>query len=199
LPPESWAYSARIKYDYNPSKAKELLKQSGYKGQLISLKIAAGNQLVSQYAQLIQQNLKESGINIKIESLELNTLLEQLKLGQYQMTTSQWVVGNQDPIFLRDLFQSKETPDKKSGGRNRSHYSNKKFDKAIEAARNANEKSTAKEFYGIAQDIVANDLPLIPLWHPANIVIANKRIANIHIGQGGDWDFIKNLSLKENN
>jgi peptide/nickel transport system substrate-binding protein len=196
LPFESWAYSAKIKYDYNPSKAKELLKQSGYKGQEIVLKIATGNETISQYAQIIQNYLKEVGINSRIEPLELNTLFVQLKLGDYQMTTSQWIVGNQDPVFLQDLFQSQEFPDKKNGERNRSRYSNRKFDEAIETASNTIEKEKAKQFYEIAQDLVANDLPMFPLWYSNNIIIANKKISNIKIETGGDWNFIKNLSVE---
>lgn len=195
LSAQSWAYSANIRYEFNPIKAKRLLKESGYRGQKIIFKIANGNPVIVQYAQMIQQNLKDIGIKVEIEILEINTLIDQLIKGQFQMTTAQWVSGNQDPIFLRDLFQSKETPDEKPGGRNRWRYSNLKFDTAIEKAIKAINKDKAKEFYVIAQDIVAQDLPLIPLWYPSNIVIANKRIGNISIEPSGNWDFVKNLSL----
>jgi peptide/nickel transport system substrate-binding protein len=195
LPEECWAYDAQVKYSYNPDKAKQLLQEAGYKGEVIKLKIAAGSMAVSQYAQVIQQSLKEVGINIEIEPLDNTTLLEQLKLGQFQMNTSIWAGGNQDPIFLRDLFLSTESPDKKKNGRNRSRYSNPEFDKVILEAVEATDKEKAKALYAKAQQIVSQDLPLLPLWYPANMVVASKRLSNIKINASGDWDFVREINI----
>lgn len=195
LPEESWAYSAATKYNFDIEKAKQLLQESGYKGEKINFKIAAGSSAISQYSQVIQDSLKSVGINAEIETLELNTLLDQLKQGQFQMTTAQWVGGNQDPIFLRDLYETNESPDKKPGGRNRSRYTNPDFDKIINEAVNTVDKVKAKELYIKAQDIVAADLPLLPLWYPSNMVVATKRIGNIQINASGDWSFVKDLTV----
>jgi ABC-type transport system substrate-binding protein len=195
LPEECWAYDAQIKYSYDSNKAKQLLQEAGYKGEVIKLKIAAGSTAVSQYAQVIQQSLKEVGINIEIEPLDNSTLIEQLKLGQFQMNTSIWAGGNQDPIFLRDLFLSTETPDKKMNGRNRSRYSNPEFDEVILEAVETTDKTRAKALYAKAQQIVGRDLPLFPLWYPANMVVASKRLSNIKINASGDWNFIKDITF----
>lgn len=195
LPEESWAFNGGTRYSYDPAKAKQLVQESGYKGEVIKFKLASGVQAVSQYSQVIQNQLKEAGINSELETLENNTLLEQLKQGQFEMNTAQWVGGNQDPIFLRDLFASGESPDKKPGGRNRSRYANPEFDKIVQAAVDATDKNKAKELYGKAQQIVSDDLPLFPLWYPANMVVATKRIGNIKINASGDWSFVKDLTL----
>ncbi len=195
IPENSWAYSSQTKYEFDLNKAKSLLKESGYKGEPIKFKIASGNSAVGLYAQVIQQSLKEAGINVEIETLENNTLLDQLKQGQFQMNTSIWVGGNQDPIFLRDLFASGESPDKKIGGRNRSRYVNPELDKLLQQAIDETDKTRAVELYAKAQEIVARDLPLFPLWYPANIVVANKRIGNIKINASGDWSFVKDLTV----
>jgi peptide/nickel transport system substrate-binding protein len=197
LPEDSWAFSGGTKYSYDPAKAKQLLQESGYKGETVNFKISAGSTAISQYAQVIQSALKEVGINAEIETLELNTLLEQLKQGQFQMTTAQWVGGNQDPIFLRDLFESNESPDKKAGGRNRSRYANPEFDRLILEAVNTVDKARARELYVKAQEIIANDLPYITLWYPSNMVVATKRIGNIKINASGDWNFVKDLTIAE--
>lgn len=197
LPEDSWAFSAGTKYTFDTTKAKQLVQESGYKGEKINFKVSAGNTAVSQYAQVIQSTLKEVGINVEIETLENNTLLEQLKQGQFQMTTSQWVGGNQDPIFLRDLFETNESPDKKPGGRNRSRYSNAEFDKIVNEAFNTVDKTKAKELYVKAQEIISNELPYITLWYPSNMVVASKKIGNIKINPSGDWNFVKDLTLNQ--
>jgi peptide/nickel transport system substrate-binding protein len=196
LPSESWAYSEGIKYTFDQTKAKALVQASGYKGEVIKFKISAGNQAVSQYSQVILESLKVVGINAEIETLELNTLLAQLKQGQFQMTTSQWAGGNQDPIFLRDLFASGESPDKKEGGRNRSRYANAEFDKVVQEAVDSNDKIKAKELYAKAQGIVAEELPYITLWYPSNMIIATKRMGNIKINAGGDFSFMKDVTVQ---
>jgi peptide/nickel transport system substrate-binding protein len=133
LPEESWAYTAGTKYPFDPNRAKQLLDEAGFKDTngdglrempKISFKISSGNQAVSQYAQFIQNQLTEVGIPVEIESLEFQTMLQHLQRGQYQMTTGRWVGGNQDPIFLRDLFASSEIPSESRASRNRSRYSN---------------------------------------------------------------------------
>ena len=115
------------------------------------------------------------------------------------MNTSIWVGGNQDPIFLRDLFASNESPDKKPGGRNRSRYSNPELDKLVQEAVNSTDKAKAKDLYIKAQEIVSRDLPLLPLWYPSNMVVASKRINNIKINPSGDWSFIKDITVDAQN
>jgi peptide/nickel transport system substrate-binding protein len=195
LPETAWAYSAGTKYAFDQARARGLLQESGYKGEPVRFKVAAGNNAVSLYAQIIQNSLKEVGINAEIETLENNTLLDNLKLGQFQMNTSIWVGGNQDPIFLRDLFASGESPDKKPGGRNRSRYSNPELDKIVQEAVDSTDRVKSKELYIKAQEIVSRDLPLLPLWYPSNMVVASKRIGNIKINSSGDWSFIKDLTV----
>lgn len=196
LPESAWAFSPGIKYTFDQTRARQILQESGYKGEPVRFKVAAGNNAVSFYAQIIQNSLKEVGINAEIETLENNTLLDQLKLGQFQMNTSIWIGGNQDPIFLRDLFASNESPDKKPGGRNRSRYSNPEFDKIVQEAVDSTDKAKSRELYVKAQEIVSRDLPLLPLWYPSNMVVASKRIGNIKINPSGDWSFIKDLTVE---
>ena len=196
LPQDSWAYVDGEQYRFDPERSKALLAEAGYKGELIKFKFSAGNAAVSQYSQVIQDYLKKVGVNVEIEMVDFNTLITQLSQGQFQMTTARWVGGNQDPIFLRDLFASTDFPDRKEGGRNRSRYSNTDFDRIIEDAVNQRDKQKQKQLYGEAQVIVSRDLPLLPLWYPSNIVVSRKRIGNVKINASGDWSFIKDLTVR---
>jgi peptide/nickel transport system substrate-binding protein len=195
LPVESWAYNEGVKYTYDPAKAKQLVQESGYKNEPIKFKFSVGNAAVNQYAQVIQNSLKEIGLNVEIETLEPNTLRQQLALGQFQMNTGRWIGGNQDPIFLRDLFSTGKIPNAKGGCCNRSRYSNSEVDKIVEEAFNSNDREKAKQLYFKVQDIVSNDVPMLPLWYPANMVVSNKRIGNIKVGASGDWSFVKDITL----
>jgi peptide/nickel transport system substrate-binding protein len=195
LPEESWAYSTGTKYTHDTAKAKQLLQEAGYKGETVKLSFAANNQAVSQYAQIMLNSLKEAGFNVELTTLEPQTLLESLKNGQFQMNTGIWVGGNQDPIFYSNLFASTDFPEKKTGGRNRARYSNPEFDKIIDEAINTIDRAKAKNLYAKAQEIISNDLPLLPLWYPASTVVSNKRINNVKINPSGDWSFAKDVTV----
>lgn len=198
LPVQSWAYNAdAAKYEFNQEKARQLISEAGYKNEPIKFKYAANNSAVNQYAQVIQSNLRDVGLNVEIETVDPNVLLQQVSLGQYQINTGRWIGGNQDPIFLRDLFSSAKIPNGNGICCNRYRYSNAEFDKLIEEAFNqTSDRERAKDLYFKAQEITNRDVPLLPLWYPANMCVSNKRIGNIKIGASGDYSFIKDITLE---
>lgn len=195
LPANSWAYSAGTQYGYDPARSKQLLQEAGYKDEPIKFKYAAANAAYGQYAQAIQNSLTEVGLNVQIETLDPGTLREQLKLGQFQINTAIWIGGNQDPIFLKDLFTTGRIPGENVSCCNRSRYTNPEVDRLIEGAINEIDRNKAREMYVQAWDQISKDLPLLPLWYPANMIVANKRIENIKISPSGDWTFIKDITV----
>lgn len=206
LPEESYAYTPGQVYSYDPEKAKKLLDEAGLRdpdgagpqmrlSKPIAFQMTSGSAAVRQFAGVIQNNLKDVGIPIDIQTLEFNSLLDQLRKGQYQMTTSRWVGGNQDPVFLKDLFATSEIPTQDRGSRNRSRYSNPEFDRIIEEASNTPDREKARTLYAQAQEIVSRDLPMFPLWYPANMVVARENVTNIKVNGSGDWGFIRTLTV----
>ncbi|MGD9561113.1 MAG: ABC transporter substrate-binding protein [Pyrinomonadaceae bacterium] len=197
LPEASWAYTPGTVYDYDPAKSKKLLQEAGYKNEPITFKFSSGNAAYSSYAQAIQNMLVEAGLNVRIETLDPNTLRENLAKGQFQMNTGAWIGGNQDPIFLKDLFTTAKIPGEGVSCCNRGRYSNTEVDKLLNEAVNETDRAKAKDLYTRAWAIISNDLPLVPLWYPANMVVANKRIGNIAINPSGDWSFIKDITVSK--
>jgi peptide/nickel transport system substrate-binding protein len=195
VPPESWAYNAGTKYNYDPAKARQLLQEAGYKNEPIIFKFGSANSAVSQYSQVIQSSLSEVGLNIQIETLDINVIRDQLKLGQFQMYTGVWIGGNQDPIFLKDLFRSDKIPGEGVACCNRSRYKNPEVDKLLYGAIDATDKATATDRYAKAQQMISDDLPMLPLWYPSNMVVSNRRIGNIKISPSGDWSFVKDMTV----
>ncbi len=206
IPEESWSYSSGQKYSYDPAMAKRLLDEAGFKdpdgdgpqmrfSKPIVYKLSGSSLAGRNYAGVIQNYLKEVGIPISIETTEQNTLFEEVARGHFQIFYSQWVGGNQDPIFYKDLFATSEIPSETRKSRNRSRYSNKELDPLLEEAVNTFDRQKALDLYKRIQEIVSRDVPVFPLWYGSNIIIARKNVENIQVNASGDWGFVRNLSV----
>src|SRR5882672_93228 len=206
LPEESWAFHVAQTYSFDPAMAKKLLDEAGLKDpdgdgpemrftKPVVFKVSGSSVAAKNYAGVIQNYLKNVGIPVTIETAELNTLFDELRRGNFQIFYGQWVGGNQDPIFFKDLFATSEIPTETRASRNRSRYSNKELDSLIAEAINTFDRDRAKSLYARIQEIVGRDVPVLPLWYQANIVIAQKRVGNIKVDASGDWGFVKNLTV----
>jgi len=205
VPEESWAYTAGHTYSYDPAMSKKLLDEAGFKDpdgegpkmrfdKPLVYKLSGSSISGRQYAGVIQNYLKQVGIPVEIQTTEQNTLFDELRRGNFQIAYTQWVGGNQDPIFYKDLFATSEIPTQTRASRNRSRYSNKDLDALLDEAVNTFDRQKGLELYTKIQDIVSNEVPVFPLWYQSNIVIAKKDVGNIHVDASGDWSFVKNVT-----
>jgi ABC-type transport system substrate-binding protein len=208
LPEESWAYSTGQAYYYDPVMAKKLMDEAGFKdpdgdgpqmrfAKPLIYKVSGSSTSARNYAGVIQNYLKGVGIPISIEAAEQNTLFDEVRRGRFQIFYSQWVGGNQDPIFYKDLFATSEIPTETRASRNRSRYSHKELDALLEEAVNTYDREKALELYKRIQEIVSREAPVFPLWYQANIVIARKNVGNIKVNASGDWGFVRNVTVEK--
>jgi peptide/nickel transport system substrate-binding protein len=206
LPEASWAYAKPLTYQFDPNKAKQLLDEAGFRdpdgdgpqmrwAKPLLFRISGSSAAARQYASVIQNYLKNVGVPVAIETSEFNTMRQMVQNGQFQVNYSQWVGGNQDPIFYHDLFATSEiaTPTR---GLNRSRYSNPELDKILDEAANTYDHAKAAPLYAKAQEIISRDVPVFPMWYQANMVIAKKTVGNIHVNASGDWGFVKDLTVQ---
>jgi len=176
-----WARAENLPtYPYDPSKAKQLLDAAGYRDPdgdgpkprfTLSFKTSTDAE-ANLRAQVIQQMLKEVGINVSIESSEFGTFLDDISKGNFQMYSLSRN-GVQDPDFLFVIFYSKNIPPE---GQNRGYYSNPKLDQLLVDGRSTFDRAKRKEIYGEAQKILQEDLPYLSLYHQVNVAVMRKNI-----------------------
>jgi len=155
----------------------------------ILFKVNGSSSPTLRYAALIENSLRDVGIPVKIDAVEFNTLQEQQQKGQVQMTTGRWVGGNQDPVFLRNLFLT-------GANFNRGRYSNPELDKVLNEAASTYDRTRARELYVQAQDVISREVPMFPLWYAAQMVVARKSVGNINVDMSGDWRFMRELTAE---
>jgi ABC-type transport system substrate-binding protein len=163
------------------------IKAGRFKKPLV-LKVNASSAPTRQYAGVIQNQLRQAGIPVEIETVEFNTLLDQQRKGQFDLTTGRWVGGNQDPVYLHDLFRT-------GAYQNRGRYSNPELDRLLDEAITTTDRSRTRELYAKAQEIISREVPQLPLWFPDQMVVARRNVENIHVPVDGDWRFLHDVSI----
>lgn len=161
--PRVFGHNEEIKaYDYNPEKAKELLKEAGYENGFDTTIWTNDNPVRMQIAQIVQAQLKEVGINVTIEPLEWGSYLERTAKGEHDMFILGWVTVTADADYgLYALYHSSQH----GGAGNRDFYTNPEVDKLLEEGRTAIDPEKREEAYKKAQEIIVNDAPDVMLYY----------------------------------
>lgn len=89
--------------EYDPDRARALLKEAGYKGERLVIQTNKQNAYMADTAIYAQAMLKDVGINAEVEILEFATQFERYYSGKYQMTV--WnLTPYLDPLFIAERF-----------------------------------------------------------------------------------------------
>ncbi|MEW6719971.1 MAG: ABC transporter substrate-binding protein [Thermodesulfobacteriota bacterium] len=181
LPPGSWAHDPGLpRIVPDPARAKRLLDEAGYrdpdgKGPLPRLRLTfktSQNEVRRRVATVVQEQLRQVGIHVEIQSLEWGTFFSDVKKGNFQLYGLTWV-GIFDPDIYYHAFHSTAVP---PDGANRGGYSNPRIDLLTEAARREPSREKRREMYVQVQRILAGDLPVFPLWAGRNILVRDRRL-----------------------
>ena len=188
-----WARADNLPtYPYDPNKAKQLLAQAGYpNGFTFTFKTSQDAEANSR-AQVIQQMLKEVGINMQIQSNEMSTFFADIGKGNFQMYSLSRN-GIADPDFYYVIFYSKNTP---PDGQNRGYYNNPKVDQLIMQGRSTFDRAKRKPVYAEIQKIVQEDLPYISLYMQKNVAVMRSNIDGYVQYPAGFWLSVPQMSIR---
>lgn len=160
------------RYDYDPEKAKELLAEAGWTdsdgdgivdkdGEPLAIDFSIGIQGdLEAVAQMVQQYLVEVGIDVTLNTLEWNTMIQDVVVDRnYEMTLNWWRYPA-DPDLTAYMHSENVQ------GNNIPSYKNKEMDKLLDAGAQVADIEERKEIYTEAQEFMAEELPYLFLWYP---------------------------------
>jgi peptide/nickel transport system substrate-binding protein len=164
LNPTNWAFNPNVEpYKYDPAKAKELLKQSSFKGdQPLELAFNQATE-IPRVAERIQAQVQENlGIKLVLKPMEWGAFLTYIRGGdQHQMFLLGWN-GNADPDgILYPLFHSKNW----GAAGNRAFFKNDKVDDLLLKGQTTIKQEDRKALYFEAQDVILKEAPWATLRH----------------------------------
>jgi ABC-type transport system substrate-binding protein len=178
LAPMTWGYSPTYTYEYNPEKAKQLLKEAGVKpGTKVKLWTPEGRYLMDrQTAEVVQNNLQAVGFDVEFQKWEWASYLKELdKKAQspYQLFLLGWAPSTGDADWgLRPLFGT-------DMANNNTLYSNPKLDQMMAAAAAESDRAKRKAMYADIQKLIMDEAPWIFLHVMYQTVGIRKGVTNV--------------------
>lgn len=181
---KDYDFSSIVGHEYNVAKAKELLAEAGFpKGKdFPTLKFATGkgNTSLRVALEIQKQLLTNLNINVEISSI---SMIERRKLNstsQLHLSLSGWLGEFPDPISFFSLFYGEYVPssNENSSYPNESRYKNDKFDKLYEQMLITVDTKKRYELCLTADQIIATEVPVIPLWYHENYQLIQSIVKN---------------------
>jgi peptide/nickel transport system substrate-binding protein len=197
MPPSISGYNNDVEeYEYNPEKAKELLKaaglEEGFEMELWAMPVPRPYMPDGKkVAEVIQKNLADIGITAKIVSHEWATYLELASKGDADAFMLGWTGDNGDADNFLYTLLDKDT----IGSNNYTYYSNDKLHDILMAAQTEVDEDKRNELYKEAQTIIHEDAPWVPLAHSTPLLGGAKDLSGFVPHPTGS-DLLSNVEFK---
>ena len=200
--PGTWAYNPNVKkYPHDIGRAKALLAEAGWKekdrdGVLVkdgrrfefTVLTNAGNEARAKTAAILQQNLAEAGISMKIRTVEwaafINEFIDKRK---FDAVILGWNITPDPDQF--DIWHSSKTGPKEL---NHVGFANAEVDRLLDEGRSTFDLEKRKKAYFRIQEILAEEQPYVFLYVPEALPVVHHRFRGIVPAPAGiTYNFIK--------
>jgi peptide/nickel transport system substrate-binding protein len=188
--PGTWAYTDKVtRFDYDPEKAKALLAEAGWKDRdgdgvvedrsgkpfTLTIRTNQGNDERKKIAEIVQQRLKEVGVQADIQLIEWAAFIKEfVKPRRFEVVVLGLGTGI-DPDQFVVWHSSQRGPDQM----NRTGYENPEVDRLLEAGRMSCVQSERVRYYHRIQEILAEDLPMIFLYYRDALPVVAARVRGV--------------------
>ena len=165
LPRASWAYDSEARVtEYDPKKARAMLASLGITDLHLRLVVPSASQAWNpsplKTAELLQADLAQVGVKVSIAPVEGRFQEAQLMAMNHDLTLTGWATDSNDPdSFFRPLLSCAAIRSQT----NYAHWCSPGFDEALQKALLSQQLAGRIENYHLAQQMLARDLPVLPL------------------------------------
>ena len=195
LAPRHPAYNANVrKYGYDPARARQLLAEAGFtpgpdgvlrdragRRMELSLMTTAGHAAREQMQQIIKDQLRQVGIEIRIDnrpsSVFFGSITPRRQFPHLAMYTS--VFSPESTAF--DRFHSTQIPSAENSweGNNRVGWRNAENDRVMEQITAEMDEARRNALLKRQQEIFADDLPSLPLFFSLSLTTMDRRVRGV--------------------
>ena len=172
----SWEYAK-----YDPEAAKKIIDEKGLAGTTIKLSYNSGGGH-EDVMSCIQADLTAVGLNVEQDTKEWAAYLQGLTDGDFQMGRLGWIADypTLDNFIFPNFYSTADN--------NYSRYNNPEVDAAIDDARKIADEDDRKDAYRKINQMVADDMPIIPIMFYAHQHVASDRVNELYYNAQGIAD-----------
>lgn len=160
---------------YDPAKAKALIEEAGAKGATFQFVIGAGNKIREQTGVIVQQQLKQIGLNVEIKKLDPGQVWSAFVDGNYDIAPAYWTYDILDPD--QKVAFSVANDDNLSYF---TRYKNDTVTKLVNQARTELNSDKRRALYHQIQALVKQDVHWIDLYYSPFSNISRKGVKGFY-------------------
>jgi ABC-type transport system substrate-binding protein len=181
IPPTMWSYNDDVvDYEYNPEKAKQLLKEAGlengFETNIWAMPVPRPyNPNGRKVAEAMQADLAKVGIKAKVVSYDWGTYLQKTKMGEHDMALLGWTGDNGDPDNFLFTLLSKAAANKPA--QNIALWKNDEFNTLVEKAKVITDVAKRTELYKQAQVVFKKEAPWVTI---ANSIVVEPMVNKVN-------------------
>lgn len=159
-------------YPYDPEKAKTLLAEAGYpEGFDLTITVPSNYSQHVDVAQVVAEQLKQVGVNAKINLVEWATWLSTVyKERDFESTISGFDASALTARAMLERWTS-------SSPKNMINFTNEEYDSVMAEAMNCTDEEKQTALYKRAETILSEQAANVYLQDPVDLVVMNKKLA----------------------
>lgn len=186
FPPQHWLGLELPRHGHDTQQARRLLLEAGYDtdNPLVLDYKTSSDPFRLRLAAVIQDQLSEVGIRVRLRSYDWGTFFGDIKAGNFQLYSLTWV-GLKTPDSFRYLFHSDSVP---PSGANRGRYRSSAADSLIEEAETVQDVAGQSVIYHRLQQVLLEELPYVPLWYEDHVAALRKEVRGYPLADDGNYD-----------
>ena len=172
LPSSSSAYDKNLKgYEFDPEKAKALLKEAGIEKLEFEVMVTS---VTAKWMEAMNTYLNPLGINGKINQMEGSTLLGNARAGKYEAVIFS-TGGDVDPVSFLGRFHSKNH----GASGNVTLYTNPKVDQLLDEASRTIDQAKRIDLARQAEKIIVGETPWFIFNYNKAVMIAQPHVKGL--------------------